>query len=142
MRKLSLTLIAAFLILTTSLWATALGIERLYGPVTANILYMVVRLVVVIGLGYVLSAVHKRSVFSSLSLVSFLIFLDQVPMKTLLYLYEQKMDPQTAASAAAGGAAPLTIPALLVGFMTAYGLSIPIMMIFAYAGRLLDKSAK
>jgi hypothetical protein len=126
--------LAAFLVLATSLWATALGIERHFGSVVANVLYMMVRLIVVIGLGYILSAAHKRSTFSSLSLISFLVFLDQVPMKTLLYLYEQKSDPAAAAQ--------LSVPALLIGFTTAYGLSIPIVMIFAYAGRLLDQSSK
>jgi hypothetical protein len=124
----------AFLILTVSLWATALGVERHLGPVVANILYMVTRLLVVVGLGYILSAVHKRNTFSSLSMISLLIFIDQVPMKTLLFLYERKLDP--------AGGADLSVPALLVGFTTAYGLSIPIILIFAYAGRLMDKGAR
>ncbi|MDR3606610.1 MAG: hypothetical protein P4M08_04420 [Oligoflexia bacterium] len=128
---LSLSLLIAIAILAISLWGTALWVDRAWGPLAANGIYMIARLIVIVGLGYLLSAAHHRSTFSSMSIISFVIFLDQVPMKTLLYLHEQKLDPTQSA--------PLSIGALLVGFTTAYGLALPIVFAFAYGGRLLHK---
>jgi hypothetical protein len=126
------TLGAALAILAVTLFGTSLWVEPNAGPPLANLIYVLVRVSVLFGLGYTLSSAHQRSAFSTLSITSLVIFVDQVPMKSWLFLHEQQLDPSNPAN--------LTAPALVVGFIIAYALSLPIVFAFTLGGRLLHQT--
>ncbi len=124
-----LTFLAALTVLELGLFVFGPLLQKISGPVGANVFYILLRVVTIVVFGYVCVSRHKKNFYGALSLTGLLIFLDQVVFKSIWLWSEMKRDPVAWEG--------VTLSAALFNSAFSYIVSLPVIMLLAFVGALL-----
>jgi len=119
LRNFALLVLGALLVLVLNIWVIVPGLSRVAGDGAGVVAYTLIRVAVMIGLGYGLTQYAQRRRFQVLGTVAFVELIDQLVLKGISFMTQVE------------GVEPLTV---LYGMAVSYMMFLPMILIFAFVG--------
>lgn len=124
-------LLSALSILGGSLFIMAPIFTKSFGPEVANLLYILVRVVTIVGLSFLLVKMLGKSRFQAVGSTVWVVLIDQTFFKVLLLQQELKADPKAWEG--------VTMDGMIYGTLSSFAVFLPVIILLAVMGAQLTK---